>query len=114
MKRDDIVTVNDFSWFSTLGTNTYDYVKDCNKRYKILDTECYFPLEGSQSEKYRNDTTIQAIYGGEVLVIHGAFLRPVPPTHKVMINVTTSGGCFMYGEIVEISDKLYQEIKHGA
>jgi len=110
MKRDDIVTANDFSWFATVGICMCDYVRDYTKYYKVLDTGCHFPLESGQPKKYRNDTTIQAIDSGEILIIHGAFLRPVLPKHKVMVDIVY-GGCVTYGEIVEISDELYKQIK---
>ena len=108
MKRNDIVTVNDFSWFAVLGADTHGYVKDCTKHYKVLDVGCHFPLTHGQFEKYRSDTTIQAIKSGEVLVIHGAFLKPVPPKHKIIIDIKFGIGS---GNVVEISDKLYKEIK---
>jgi len=113
MKRNDIVTANDFSWFAILGAKTAGYIRDCTRYYRVLDIGCYFPLILGQPEKYRSDTTIQAVDSDEVLVIHGGFLRSVPPKHKVMLDIRQDGG-WMYGQVVEISDKLYKEIKRDS
>ena len=112
--------INDGSWSRTIRDNElvsspggdkyradreYNYVR---KQYVIIETGCSFPSTGSSNSF--NNTVIQAIDSGKVVFIEERFLRPVLPTHKVMVNMTQSGG-LICGEIVEISDELYKQIK---
>ena len=115
MKKGDIVTVNDYSWAKEVvnGKLKDVRIKDCtNKKYTVIEIDCKLPLHDGQSELYRSDTIIQAI-SGEVILIHGTFLRPVAPTHTVMVDIKTDG-CVLTGQYIEISDKLYKEIKRGS
>ena len=114
MKKGDIVMVNDYSWAKEVvnGKLKDVRIRDCaDKKYTIIEIDCKFPLHDGQRERYRSDTIIQAI-SGEVIFIHGTFLCSVPPTHKVMIDVVWNN-CVTCGEVVEISDKLYKEIKQS-
>lgn len=111
MKKGDVVTVDDFSWCTQIN----GHIRNCKKQYTIIETGCVFPLQDDQCNCYCSNTVIQAVNGNEeVMFIHNRFLRLVPPKHKVMIDVTTHQGCFMFGNIVEISDKLYKEIKRDS
>jgi len=83
------------------------------KQYVIIETGCSFPLYDGishQKDKHRSDTVIQAVNSDEVVFIYGAFLCPVLPKHNIMIDIKTDG-CLITGQYVEISDKLYKEIK---
>ena len=118
MKKGDVVTVNDYSWAKEVvnGKLKNVRIKDCTTRkYTIVENNCDFPLHDDQSRIYRSDTVIQAIDGGEVIFIHGTFLRPVPPKHKIIIDVENAHpGHLMCGKFIEISDKLYEEIKRDS
>ena len=109
MKKGDIVTVNDFSWCVQIN----ECERNCKKQYVVVDIGCYFSLNDGQPRIYRNDTVIQAKDGNDVILIYEAFLKPILPTHKVMVDIRQDNG-WMYGEVVEISDKLYKEIKRGS
>ena len=116
MKKGDIVTIDDYSWAREIvnGKLKNIRIKNCTTRkYTIVENNCDFPLHDDQSRIYRSDTVIQAIDGGEVIFIHGTFLRPVLPKHKIMIDITNAMSV-MYGNIIEISDKLYKEIKRDS
>jgi len=118
MKKGDKVMINDGSWSRTIRNNelvdgpggdeyTGTPIKD-RKQYTVIETGCSFPNTGSWNSF--NNTVIQAIDSGKVVFIEEHFLRPVPPTHKVVIDCAY-GNCITYGEIVEISDELYKQIK---
>ncbi len=118
MKKGDIVVINDSSWTKTIKDNKLvnGPGSDAHKQYIVIETGCSFPLYDGvshQKDKHRSDTVIQAVDSGEIVFIFENFLEPVPPTHKVMVDVRQDGG-WMYGQIVEISDKLYKEIKRGS
>ena len=115
MKKGDVVTITDGSWTRKIKDNKLVIGPGRNaiKQYVIIETGCSFPLYcgmSHQKDKYRSDTVIQAIDSGEVVFIYKNFLHLVPPTHKVMVDIRQDGG-WMYGQIVEISDKFYKKIK---
>lgn len=117
MKKGDVVVIDDGSWSRQIKNNELirgpggdKYISCKRKQYVIIETGCSFPNTGSFISIV-NNTVIQAIDSGKVVFIEERFLRLVPPKHKIMVDVATHQGCFMYGNIVEISDKLYKEIK---
>ena len=124
MKKGDVVTVRDFSYSrivegNKLSNEFHAFHPACRKQFVVVETDCKFPTyeEGQTAPFYGsstyNNTVIQAINSDEVVFIEERFLKLVLPTHKVMVDVRQDGG-WMYGQIVEISDKLYKEIKRGS
>lgn len=123
MKKGDIVVINDGSWSKTIkdnklvsgpGGDKYKAKREHNyvrKQYVIVETGCSFPNTGSPNTF--NNTVIQAIDSGKMIFTEERFLGLVPLKHKVMVDVRQDSG-WMYGQIVEISDELYQEIKREA
>jgi len=116
LNKGDVVTIKDGSWTQSvvnekLVCELLNCGREKGKSYTVIETGCSFPLGYDQPEEYRNDTVIQAVDSNKVVFIHNRFLCRVLPKHKVMIDMTfyRAGG-----DVVEISDKLYQEIKCGA
>ena len=121
MNKGDIVMIDDGSYSKTIKDNKLvhgpggdRYVQDVvRKQYTIIETGCNFPKTGSRTNTF-NNIVIQAIDSGKVVFIEERFLCPVPPTHKVMIDIIHFGGYRgTVGHVVEISDKLYKEIKQS-
>lgn len=122
MKKGDVVVTDDGSFSRTIkggklvygpGGDKYTGIKNSDrKQYVIVETGCSFPRTGNRNDRF-NNTVIQAVDSGKIVFIEERFLELVLPTHKVMIDIRQDGGC-MYGQIVEISHKLYQEIKRGS
>lgn len=108
MKKGDTVTVNDYSWATHINGRT----RNCERRYTVIETGCVFPLQDGQRDCFRSDTVIQIVGSDEIVFIYKNFLRPVLPKHKVMVDIRQDGG-WMYGQIVEVSDELYKEIKRS-
>lgn len=123
MKKGNVVTICDGSWAqSVVDGKLIHQSLNCDdeqgKHYVVIETDCSFPLAGGkynyQSNEYRNDTVIQAIGGDrKVVFIHGAFLKSILPKHKIMIDMQCHGHSII-GEVIEISDKLYKEIKRNS
>jgi len=124
MKKGDIVTINDGSWTRSVvdGKLIKEHLNhggEQGKKYTVIETGCSFPNTGGRGvigtdiHATFNNTVIQAIDSGKVVFIEERFLHPVPPKHKVMLDIKQDGG-WMYGQVVEISDKLYQEIKRDS
>ena len=122
MKKSDVVTIHDGSWTRSVvnGKLVREYLaygdgKD--KQYKIVETGCSFPNTGSlyglNGKPSFNNTVIQAIDSDKVVFIEERFLKLVPPKHKIMIDIDYQGPC-VYGNVIEISDKLYKEIKRDS
>ena len=125
MKKGDVVTICDGSFTrSVVGGKLVgeylNYGDEKGKKYTVIETGCSFPNTGSSgmSELHGiptfNNTVIQAIDSGKVVFIEERFLRPVLPKHKVVIGVTVTHLGGIYGKVIEISDKLYQEIKRDS
>ena len=120
MNKGDIVTIEDGSYSRSVvnGKSIHEQgMGQPDKKFTVVETDCKFPVIDSMQSRYEpiptfNNTVIQAIDSGKVVFIEERFLCPVPPTHKVMIDVVW-GNCVTYGEVVEISDKLYKEIKQS-
>ena len=119
MKKGDVVTIRDGSYTKSVvnGELIHEHLAIQSKQYKVVETGCSFPAKGNQaydSDGYCgpsfNNTVIQAVDSGKVVFIEERFLRLAKPTHKVMIDVRQDGG-WTYGQIVEISDELYKQIK---
>ena len=118
MKKGDKVVIDDGSWTREIKDNKLvrGPGSDDDKQYVVIETGCKFPLYDGmsrQKDENRSDTVIQAVDSGEVVFIFEGFLRPVPPKHMVIIGAERKD-CVVVGTWVEISDKLYQEIKRDS
>jgi len=121
MKKGDKVTIRDNSWTKSAisGKLIHEilvYGDEKGKKYVIVETGCSFPAEKRQAQDCGsgssfNNTVIQAIDSGKVVFIEERFLELVPLKHKIMTDVELDHGCFLFGNVVEISDRLYKEIK---
>lgn len=114
MRKGDIVTIQDTSYSRTIVNGK---LNEYNRslRYKqcvVLEVDCVFPKTSPWDGDNHNNTIVQVIDSGKVVFIEECFLSLVPPKHKIMIDVVQCG-CVtdLSGPIVEISDKLYREIK---
>jgi len=127
MKKGDRVVIDDGSFSKQVkdnklshgpGGDRYKNLQDDDrKQYVIIETGCSFPKTGSQHTC--NNTVIQIIKSDKVIFIEERFLKLVSskhksPKHKIMINLIHHFGYGMGGDIIEISDKLYKEIKREA
>lgn len=105
MKKGDIVTIRDGSYTRSIiaGKLIHEslaYGSEGDKKYRVVETECSFPLtDKCQSAMYRNDTVIQAVKSGKVVFIHGRFLKLVA---KPVREVTMAEVCTRFGEDVKI------------
>jgi len=121
MKKGDIVTIKDSSYSKVVtdgglksGYGGSRSVRD--KQGTIIELDCVF----SDLDKYQKlyntfNNTVVVLDSGKVVFIEERFLELVPPTHKIMVGIyQTQSGCVMLGDIVEISDKLYKEIKRDS
>lgn len=123
MKKGDVVVTDDGSFSRTIkdgklihgpGGDKYTGTENSDrKQYVIVETGCSFPGTGSSNSF--NNTVIQAIESNKVVFIEERFLELVLPKHKVMIDLkSTRCTVSESGLVIEISDKLYQEIKRGS
>ena len=117
MKKGDKVTVRDSSYSRSIIDEKLVHETGIlyNKQYTIIEIDCKFPVLDSMQLRYEsmdrfNNTVIQAVDSGKVVFIEERFLKLVLPTHKVMVDIRQDGD-WMYGEIVEISNELYRQIK---
>lgn len=119
MKKGDIVMIVDGSYSKVVTSrgleNGYGDGKVLDIRTKqgtIIETGCEFPNRHKYQVCGRTfNNTIVVLDSGEIVLIEERFLKLVLPEHKIMIGVTVTRLGGIYGNIVEISDKLYQEIK---
>jgi len=117
MKKGDIVVVNDSSY-------SFVIVNDClehhagevqKERQIVIAVDCDLPADYNlHSESQRNDVIVKGQTSGKITFIQQRFCRPVPPTHKIIIDVVINRNCSVYGEVIKISDRLYQEIKRDS
>jgi hypothetical protein len=125
MKKGDVVTIDDGSFTRSvvdgkLIKESLNYGNEKGKQYVIIETGCSFPNTGSRGFAGTsivttfNNTVIQAIDSGKVVFIEERFLKLVPPTHEVVVDIIFHPGYGIGGKIVEISDKLYKEIKRDS
>lgn len=117
MKKGDKVTIRDGSYSKSLVDKklVHEVKHWRDEQFVIIEVDCKFPVTDSLQSMYQpsfNNTIIQAIDSGKVVFIEERFLELVLPTHKIMVDIRQDGG-WMYGEVVEISDRLYKEIKRG-
>lgn len=116
MKKGDIVTVKDGSYSRSVINGKLIHELGAGRpgeKFTVIEISCKFPTTDEYQTMYQptfNNTVIQAVDSDKVVFIEERFLKLVLPIHKVMIDIRQDSGC-MYGQIVEISDKLYQEIK---
>lgn len=117
MKKGDVVIITDGSWTRSIvgGKLVEEFLNDGDekgKQYIVIETGCSFPKTGSL--RTFNNTVIQAIDSDKVVFIEERFLELVPPKHKIIIDITVTRLGGIRGNVVEISDKLYQEIKRDS
>lgn len=115
MKKGDVVMIGDTSYSRVVGNRN---LEEHNKHLKyrkcvILELDCVFPKTSPWGGGNYNDTIVQFCETGQIMFIEERFLKLVLPTHKVMIDVEQISYAIC-GNIVEISDKLYQEIKRDS
>lgn len=116
MKKGDVVIVKDGSYSRSVMNGKLIHEAGAGQRgekFTVIETDCKFPTTDEYQAMYQstfNNTVIQAVNSGKVVFIEERFLKLVPSTHKVMVDIRQDGG-WMYGQIVEISDKLYKQIK---
>jgi len=119
MKKGDVVTVRDSSYSKVVTNHGLESgygdgeIRNLRKEQgMIIETNCVF----SDPHHYQvqihtcNDTVI-VLDSGEIVFIEERFLKLVLPTHKVMIDMILHPGYGVGGDVIEISDKLYKEIK---
>lgn len=119
MKQGDVVTVRDgsYSWSIINGKSIHEIgVWLPDEKFTVIEAGCKFPVIDPWQNRYEpvlrfNNTVIQAIDSGKVVFIEERFLKLVPPKHKVMLVEKMVRNHAVAGTFVEISDKLYQEIK---
>jgi len=118
MKKGDVVTIWDSS-YSKVVTNHglvsgYSGLHSVRgKRGIIVELNCEFPNQHEYQARIHsfNDTVVRTDCGKTVF-IEERFLKLVSPKHKIMIDMEQIG-CVTPRAIIEISDKLYKEIKRG-
>lgn len=117
MKKGDVVTVRDSSYSKVITEHGlesgYDGINSVKgERGIIIELNCDFPDPNKFQQRYRHfNNTIVKTNSGKIVFIEEDFLDLVmPPTHKVMIDIRQNGG-WMYGQIIEISNELYKQIK---
>lgn len=122
MKKGDIVTIEDGSFVRSVigGKLVHERLahgKEIGKHYVVVETGCKFPNTGSRGYLYPyapptfNNTVIQALDSGKVVFIEECFLQVAKPKRKIIVDVDNTY-CVVTGEMVEVSDDLYQKIKH--
>lgn len=125
MKKGDKVTITDGSYTKSVvgGKLVHEFFAyddeqyEQYKQYVIIETNCKFPADNDQARSVLgvsgtfNNTVIQAVNSGKVVFIEERFLELVPPTHKVVVDIILHPGYGVGGKVIEISDKLYKEIK---
>ncbi|MCK5615764.1 hypothetical protein KAR91_78600 [Candidatus Pacearchaeota archaeon] len=116
MKKGDVVTVKDGSYSQGVINGKLIHEAGAGPRgekFTVIETDCKFPVTDEYQTTYRsafNNTVIQAIGSGKVVFIEERFLKLVPSKHMAIIDAERKNCCIV-GTWVEISDKLYQEIK---
>lgn len=118
MKKGDKVTVRDGSYSRSVidGELAHEEKQWRDEQFVIIEVGCKFPTTDQYQRMYDptfNNTVIQAVDSGKVIFIEERFLKLVLPTHEIMVDMVLRPGCIS-GEVIKISDKLYQEIKHNS
>ena len=114
MKKGDVVTVDDSSYSFTIVNGYLEHhpggVQEENQI--VIATNCDLPTDDGYgySGSRHNDTIVRGQTSGKIAFVQQRFCHLVSPKHKVMVDIRQDSG-WMYGQIVEISDKLYKEIK---
>ena len=122
MKKGDKVTIRDSSYSKVVTSRGLEsgygdsIVYNIRKKQgTIIEVGCKFPdPHHYQTQIHTCNDTVVILDSGEIAFIEERFLELVPPTHEVMIDVVLHPGYGVGGEVVEISDKLYKEIKRGS
>lgn len=119
MKKGDIVTISDSSYSFTVVNGYLEHHPGGGQKehHVVIAVNCNLPADdGYMCEKsQRNDTIVRGQISGRIAFIQQRFLRLVEPTHEVMIDIKpTRCAVLGIGQVVEISDRLYKEIKRAS
>lgn len=117
MKKGDVVTIKDSSYsFMIVDDSLEHHAGEVQKeRQIIIAVDCDLPAYGgyySGTSRQRNNTIVRGQLSGRITFVQQRFCRLIAPTHKVMVDLKQEGPIiFLSGNIVEISDELYKQIK---
>lgn len=116
MKKGDVVKVHDSSYsFAIVDGFLEHHPGEVQKEQQlIIAVNCDLPAAQQDISAQHNNIIVRGQISGRMTFVQQRFCHPVPPKHKIMIDVVTHHGCFVYGNVVEISDKLYKEIKRDS
>lgn len=113
MKKGDVVTIQDTSYSTSIidGKLAHPGRGLRYKRCVIVETNCTFPKTSRWDGNNVNNTIIQVCETNQIIFIEERFLSPMLPKHEIMIDIIHYSGYDANGQIIKISDELYQEIK---
>ena len=118
LKRGDVVTIGDNSFTRSIVNGKLIHENfSYDKQYVVVEVDCAFPVHDqfqSAGIASFNNTVIQAVDSDKVVFIEERFLVLVPPKHKVLLVEKIVRNHAVSGKFVEISDKLYKEIKRDS
>lgn len=106
MKKGDLVVVKDYSYSRSIerGRLSDDFHAahpKCRENFVIVETNCVFPRTSRHIGTNHNNTVIQSVDSGLVVLIEERFLRlkdrPIPIREVTMAEV-----CAQFGEDVKI------------
>ena len=117
MKKGDIVKVHDSSYSLTIVDGLLEHHPgEVQKEPQlIVAVGCDLPADwGCCVDQYqRNNTIVRGQVSGRIIFVQQRFCHPIASEHKVMIDITNFG-VGIRGNIIEIPDKLYKEIKRDS
>ena len=115
MKKGDVVTIDDSSYSFTVmsdGRLEHHAGEVQKERWVIVAAECVLPAEWDRyCSAQHNDTIVQGQTSGKIAFVQQRFCRLPKPTHSVMVDIVLHPGYGMGGQMAEISDELYKQIK---
>lgn len=116
MKKGDVVKIQDTSYSTSVIDGKLEY-PGRSLKYKqctVIELGCIFPRTSCWDGDNVNDTIIQVCETGQIIFIEERFLELMPPRHRVMIDIIGIREGGFGGRMIEISDKLYKEIKRDS
>ena len=116
MKKGDVVKIDDSSYSLTMvGDHLEHHPGEVQKEHWIvIAVNCSLPAETDQySMNQRNNAIVQSRTSGKIAFVQQRFCHLVLPKHKVMIDIEQISYAIC-GNVIEISDKLYKEIKRDS